>query len=69
MHNDTIDFNQLKMPTQNRTAPKHIGTGAPVSLSPVLTHITLESQIYPIMRSNTVKAFYAFLPVMSKEKM
>jgi hypothetical protein len=69
MHNDTIDMNQLKMPTQNRTAPKPIGTGVPVGLSPTLTHITLESQIYPIMRSNKVKAIYGFLTVMSKEKM
>jgi hypothetical protein len=57
------------MSTQNRTAPKPIGTGAPVGLSPALTHITLESQIYPIMRSNPVKATYGFLTVMSKEKM
>ena len=69
MHNDTIDMNQLKMPAQNRTAPKPIGTGVPVGLSPALTHINLDSQIYPIMRSNKVKAIYGFLTVMSKKKM
>ena len=57
------------MPTQNRTAPRPIDTGAPVGLSPALTHITLESQMYPIMRSNPVKAIYGFLTVMSKEQM
>lgn len=57
------------MPTQRRRAPKPIGTGATQGLSPALTHITLESQICPIMRSNPVKAIYGFLTVMSKEKL
>jgi hypothetical protein len=57
------------MPRQNRRAPKPIGTGAPVGLSPSFTHITLESQIYSIMRSNPVKTIYGFLTVMSNEKM
>jgi len=57
------------MPRHNRRAPKPNGTGDSVGLSPAFTHITLESQIYPIMRSNPVKAIYGFLTVMSKEKM
>ena len=57
------------MPTQNRRAPKPIGTGATIGLSPALSPITLEAQMCPIMRSNPVKAIYGFLTVMSKEKL